>query len=518
MLFLPALLLFLPTAHAQRSIFDFYREVLDIPFGATRDIKFFEKEYDFIVIGAGSGGSVVANRLTERPDWSVLLVEAGKEEILITDIPLLVSYILSTEYNWGYSTEPQKGACLSMNYGKCNWPRGKAMGGTSVINYMIYTRGFKADYDLWKSLGNYGWGYEDVLPYFLKLENINILGLNRSRYYGKGGYMNIERPKWRTPLAKAFLETGRNLGYPVGDRDSLSNDGFSYVLTTTKNGARMSASKAFLRPIRDRKNLHVSKRTKATKILIDKRTGRTVGVEVVKNRKKYVIRVRKEVILSAGSLNSPQLLMLSGIGPSEHLRQLGIPVIRDLKVGYNLQDHVSMAGLAFFINDTISIVEDRYRNPRYIIDYWLNGKGPYTLPGGAEALAFYETKYNHRSGHPDIELVFGPGAFTGDIGGSIRKSYNMNESFYEAVYRPFEGRDAYNIVPVLLQPRSRGRVLLRSKDPFHWPLLYANYYTDKRDLLTMVEGIKQASAMSLQAALGCSLKASEHVAYNRTIS
>lgn len=491
MLFLPALWFLLSTAHAQRSLFDIYREVLDIPFGATRDIKFFEKEYDFIVIGAGSGGSVVANRLTERSDWSVLLVEAGKEEILITDIPLLVSYILSTEYNWGYSTEPQKGACLSMNYGKCSWPTGKAMGGTSVINYMLYTRGFKADYDYWKSLGNFGWGYEDVLPYFLKMENIDVLSLNRSRFYGKGGYMNIERPKWRTPLARAFLETGRTLGYPVGDRDSLTNNGFSYVLTTTKNGARMSASKAFLRPIRDRKNLHVSKRTKATKILIDKRTGRTVGVEVVKNRKKYVIRVRKEVILSAGSLNSPQLLMLSGIGPSEHLRQLGIPVIKDLKVGYNLQDHVSMAGLAFLINDTVSIVEDRYRNPRYIIDYWLNGKGPYTLPGGAEALAFYETKYNRRPGHPDIELVFGPGAFTGDIGGSIRKSYNMNETFYDTVYKPFEGRDAYNIVPVLLKPHSRGRVLLRSKNPFHWPLLYPNYYTDKRDLLMMVEGIKQ---------------------------
>ncbi|XP_014244928.1 glucose dehydrogenase [FAD, quinone]-like [Cimex lectularius] len=480
-----------------QSVLNYYREILNIPQGATRDTDVFKKEYDFIVVGAGSGGSVVANRLTEVGNWSVLLLEAGKEEILITDIPLLVSYILGTEFNWGYTTEPQQFGCLSMNSGRCNWPRGKAMGGTSVINYMVYTRGFKEDYDNWASLGNTGWGYKDVFKYFLKSENIRVPGLEKSRFHKKGGYANVERPSWRTPLAKSFMESGESLGYPTGDNDGLTPPGFSYVLTTTKRGARESASKAFLRPIRNRPNLHVVKKARATKILIDPTSKKTYGVEFVKNRKYYKVKASKEVIVSAGSLNTPQLLMLSGIGPKSHLEELNIPVLKDSKVGHNLQDHVSMAGLAFLVNDTVSIVENRYMNPRYVLDYWVRGEGPYTLPGGAEAVAFVSTKNNPNKTHPDMELVFGPGAFTGDTGGSIRMSYAMNETFFDRVYRRYQGKDAFNVVPVLLRPYSRGYLRLRSKNPFHWPLFYPNYYTDPRDIDAMVDGIKKALEIGL---------------------
>lgn len=476
-----------------QTVLDYYRQLFELPRGTVRDVTDVKKTYDFVVIGAGSGGSVVVNRLTENRNWSVLLIEAGKEEILLTDVPLLSSYVLGTDYNWGYKAEPQDEACLSMNDRRCAWPRGKSMGGTSVINFMVYTRGFKSDYDLWQSMGNDGWGYKDVFKYFMKSENIDVPNLKKSKYHASGGYLNIERPKWRTPLVGAFLEEGKNMGYPSGDSEGLTPLGFYHVLTNTKDGARQSASKAFIRPIRNRANLHVTKKSKVTKILINPNTKTAYGVEYVKNNKKYTVRAKKEVILSAGSINSPQLLMLSGVGPKDHLDEMGIPVLQDLRVGENLQDHVSMAGLAFLVNDSVSIIESRFTSARYILDYWVNGDGPYTLPGGAEAVAFVSTKLNDNRNHPDMELVFGPGAFTGDSGGSLRECFNMNQTFYEQVYKPFEERDAFNVVPVLLRPKSRGYVRLRSKNPFHWPLMYPNYFKDKRDLHTMVEGIKMVS-------------------------
>ncbi|XP_075222636.1 glucose dehydrogenase [FAD, quinone]-like [Lycorma delicatula] len=476
-----------------QAILQYYRDSFRIPAGITRDTNAFQKEYDFVVIGAGSGGSVVANRLTENPDWSLLLLEAGKEEILMTDIPLLVSYILATDFNWGYTTEPNDKHCLSMVKRRCKWHRGKAMGGTSVINYMVYSRGTPPDYNNWAAIGNYGWSYREILPYFRKSEDMVVSEYRYSSYHGTGGYLTVDRPKWRTPLSPAFLLAGRQSGYDIIDINGPSSIGFSYILATTRNGARLSASKAFLRPIRSRKNFSVAKQARVLKILIDPVTNQTYGVQFVKNRKSYVVRVKKEVILCAGTLNSPQLLMLSGVGPKEHLEELGIPVIKDLKAGYNLQDHVSMGGLAFLVNDTVSIVESRYQGPQYLLDYLLNGDGPLTLPGGAEALGLYRTGIvDGPSDHPDMELVFGPGALTGDIGGSLRRSFAIREDFYDQVYRPHQGEDAFSIVPVLLQPLSKGRVKLRSKNPFHWPLLYPNYFDHPRDLQILVEGIKMA--------------------------
>lgn len=477
------------------SVLKHYRNALNEAAATTSTTNVFNKEYDFIVIGAGSGGSVVANRLTEIPDWSVLLLEAGKDEMFLTDIPLLVSYIIPTDYNWGYKTEPSGTSCLAMNEKRCNWHRGKGMGGTSIINYMVYSRGSRVDYDNWERLGNKGWSYKNVLPYFLKSEDVAVIQLKSSPFHATGGYLTVDRPHWSTPLAGAFIDALKQAGYDFNDNNNPNPIGVFPVLATSRNGARLSASKAYLRPISTRRNLHIGKQARVTKLLIDSISNQTFGVEFVKNKKRYVIRVKKEVILSAGTLNSPQLLMLSGIGPKEHLTELGIETIQDLKVGYNLQDHVSMGGLVFLINDTVSIVESRYQKPQYFLDYVLNGNGPLTMPGGAETIAFVKSKFNHRYDQPDLELVMGPGSLVGDTGGSLRRMFSLREDIFNEVYGPYVGQDAFSIVPILLQPRSKGRIKLRSNNPFHWPVFYPNYYDDEHDIRTIVEGIKQAVKM-----------------------
>lgn len=485
-----------------QAIVEYYRMFAPEPVDAVPDAPYVRRQYDFVVVGAGSGGSVVANRLTEVAGWTVLLVEAGGEENAMTDVPLLVSYIISGGYDWGYWTEHQEGACGAMVDRKCRWPRGKIMGGTSVINYMMYTRGVPEDYDRWARAGNAGWSHEDVLPYFKKSEDADTGGrLAGSSLHGRGGYLKVQEPPWKSPLGPVFIQAGRELGYDTpADYNGPKPTGFSYVLSTTDHGARFSASKAFLRPIRYRPNLTVTKRSLVTKILFEPGTKRAYGVEFVKNNRRTVVFARKEVVLCAGSLNSPQLLMLSGIGPAEHLSELGVPIVSDLKVGYNLQDHVSMAGLVFLVNQTVTIVESRHRHPKYLVQYAINGNGPYTVPGGAEAVAFTNTRYNdvwpmNRSAVevPDMELVFAPGALTGDTGGSLHRLFGMREDFYEQVYGAYQGRDAWGLVPILLRPRSRGRVKLRSKNPFHAPLLYSGYLTEPRDLEVLVEGIKQVS-------------------------
>ncbi|XP_025424858.1 glucose dehydrogenase [FAD, quinone]-like [Sipha flava] len=482
-----------------QAVVEYYRMLGPGPADAVPDAAYVKQHYDFVVVGAGSGGSVVANRLTEVAGWSVLLLEAGGEENAMTEVPLLVSYLIGSGFDWGYRTERQPGICGAMADKRCRWPRGKVMGGTSVINYMVYTRGVPDDYDHWARLGNSGWSYADVLPYFRKSEDArHVPSPSTYQYHGRGGYLKVEEPTWKTPLGPVFLRAGRELGYQVpADHSGPRPLGFSYVLATTDRGTRCSASKAFLRPIRHRPNLTVAKHATVTKVLIDAVSKRAYGVRFVRGRRTFEVYARKEVILSAGALNTPQLLMLSGVGPADHLIEHGIPVISNLKVGYNLQDHMSMAGLVFLVNQSVTIVESRFRNPKYLVQYALRGQGPYTIPGGAEALAFTATRFAvNGSRAPDMELVFGPGALTGDTGGSLRRLLGMNETFYDQVYGKFLEHDAWGLVPILLRPYSRGRVKLRSSNPFHAPLFYAGYLTDERDRNTLVEGIKQAIAVS----------------------
>ncbi|XP_046414122.1 glucose dehydrogenase [FAD, quinone]-like [Neodiprion fabricii] len=456
-----------------------------------------ESEYDFVVVGGGSAGAVVASRLSEVPEWKVLLLEAGPDENEITDVPSLSAYLQLTKLDWQYKTEPTGMACLAMKGARCNWPRGKVLGGSSVLNYMLYVRGNRKDYEHWEALGNPGWGYEQALHYFKKSEDNRNPYLAKSPYHGTGGLLTVQEAPWRTPLVVAFVQAGVEIGYQNRDINGELQTGFMIAQGTIRRGSRCSTAKAFLRPIRLRRNIHTAMNSHVTKILIDPLTLRALGVEFVRDGKRHIVKARKEVILSAGAINSPQILMLSGIGPKEHLRHIGVPVLMDLKVGDNLQDHVAMGGLTFLVDKPVAIVQDRFSPIGLTMRYLVEGAGPMTTLGGVEGLAFVNTKFANESGNwPDIQFHMAPASINSDAGAQVRRIFGLTDTVYDTVYRPIANKDAWTIMPLLLRPRSRGTVRLRSSNPFHKPIINANYFSDPKDVAVLVEGVKIAMKVS----------------------
>nr|CAD7600709.1 unnamed protein product [Timema genevievae] len=455
------------------------------------------KEYDFVVVGGGSAGAVVANRLSEITKWTVLLMEAGEDENEITDVPSLAAYLQLTNMDWQYKTEPTGKACLGMKGGRCNWPRGKVLGGSSVLNYMLYVRGNRYDYDHWESLGNYGWGYNDILKYFKKSEDNRNPYLARTNYHSAGGYLTVQESPWRTPLVVAFLEAGMEIGYENRDINGEKQTGFMIAQGTIRRGSRCSTAKAFLRPVRLRKNIHIALKSHVMRILISPVTMRAYGVLFIRNGVRQIVLARREVILSAGAINSAQILLLSGIGPKEHLDKVGIPTLRNLKVGENLQDHVGMGGLTFLVDKPVSIVQERFQTIPVSLEYIMHQRGPMTTLGGVEGLAFVNTPYANISGlYPDIQFHFAPASVNSDAGVQVRKVLGLTDSVYNTVYRPITNHDAWTILPLLLRPRSRGWVRLRTSNPFHYPLIHANYFDDPLDVATLIEGVKIALRVS----------------------
>ncbi|KAG7204873.1 hypothetical protein KM043_005273 [Ampulex compressa] len=450
-------------------------------------------KYDFIIVGAGSGGSVLANRLSENKKWRVLLLEAGQPESLLHQIPILVGYFQLTDYKWGYNVEPQANSCLGMIDKRCAWPRGKALGGTSTLNYMIHTRGSKLDHDQWAKLGNEGWSYEDVLPYYKKSEKFNVPGIKNSTYHNDKGYLCVEHVPYHTELARAFLKAGRRLGYEIVDYNGEEQIGFSYIQANMDGGTRCSASKAYLRI--NRPNLDIITGARVTKVLIDDNK-RAYGVEYARNGFWKKVLCTKEVLLSAGTIDSAKLLMLSGIGPRDHLEQLGIKVVRDSKVGYNMYEHVGFLGLTFMVNQSVSLLQSRLARPSVFLEYFLRRGGIMSIPGGAEALAFIRTKYAPDE-RPDIELLFVSGSLHSDGGHVLRKALRVSEELYEAVYKPIENQDAWSIWPIVQQPRSVGRLTLNSKDPFDPPKMDPRLFTHPADVEIILEGVKHAINISM---------------------
>ncbi|KAK1137820.1 hypothetical protein K0M31_002314 [Melipona bicolor] len=464
--------------------------------------------YDFVIVGSGSAGNVLANRLSEINDWNILLLEAGGDGGDIYDIPVLAANLQLTSIDWQYKAESNDNYCRGLQDGRCNWPRGKVLGGSSVLNYMLYVRGNKRDYDAWEKLGNPGWSYEDVLPYFKKSEDNKNSDYTETRYHSTGGYLTVQEAPYHTPLANAFVEAGQEMGYEARDINGEHQTGFMVAQGTIRHGSRCSTAKAFLRPAKSRKNLHIALEAHVTKILIDPSSKRAYGVEFVRDGETLRVLAKKEVIVSAGAVNSPQLLMLSGIGPREHLSQHGIPVIQDLKVGHNLQDHIGSLTPTFIVNETVSYTENQLYNVYDILNYTIFGKGPLTVLGGVETFGFVNTKYANTSDdywadYPDLGLLFLAGSLNSDNGRNLWRILGMKRESYEAMYNELNenGNNTWTVLPMLLRPKSRGVIELQSDDPFDHPLIYPNYLDHPLDVATLVEGMKFIIELSKTASL-----------------
>ena len=451
-------------------------------------------DYDFVIIGGGSAGAVIANRLTENPKVNVLLIEAGPDENEVSDVPSLAAYLQLSKFDFAYKTVPSNKACLGMNNNQCNWPRGKVLGGSSVLNYMVYVRGNRNDFNHWSELGNPGWDFNSVLKYFKKSEDNRNPYLSRTPYHNAGGYLTVQESPWHTPLVAAFVEAGTEIGYENRDINGERQTGFMIAQGTIRRGSRCSTAKAFLRPIRLRPNFHLALNAYVTKLEIDPISKKAFGVEFVRKNQKQVVRARKEVILSAGSINTPQVLMLSGIGPKSHLDEMGIPVILDLPgVGENLQDHVGFGGLTFLVDKPVAILQSKLQPAAVTSEYVLNERGPMTVLGGLEGIAFVNTPFaNHSQDWPDIQFHMAPASINSDNGQQVKKVLGLKEELYREMWQPLHDKWTWTIMPLLLRPRSRGWVRLQSKNPFAAPLMNPRYFEDPYDVATLVEGAKIA--------------------------
>ncbi|XP_055388454.1 glucose dehydrogenase [FAD, quinone]-like [Condylostylus longicornis] len=381
-----------------------------------------------------------------------------------------------------------------MNNRECEMPRGKVLGGSSSINYMIYNRGHKRDFDRWAESGNPGWSYNDVLPYFKKSENSNLqsAGLEDTQYHGHNGPLNVEYLNYKTDMVKSFIDALKETGLNETDYNGESQLGVSYVQATTLRGQRQSAYRTYIYPYKNRKNLHIRIYSRVTKILIDPKSKIAYGVNFVLNNKKYSVKAKNEIILSAGAFSSPQLLMLSGVGPSKHLKQMNITVIKDLPVGERMYDHVSHLGITFITNTSKQTPYASNIGLDEIYDF-INGKGPLTIIGGVEALAFIKVPNSREpADYPDIELIFSAGGFASDGGTALKAGVNLRDDIYNKLYRKFEytQKDHFTIILMLFHPKSYGNVRLANRNPFSPPILNPNFYENPDDIETMLKATK----------------------------
>jgi choline dehydrogenase len=418
------------------------------------------KQYDYIVVGAGSAGCVLANRLTRNSSSNVLLLEAGspdkKQEI---HIPAAFAKLFKTSLDWNYETEPEP--CL--NNRKLYWPRGKMLGGSSSLNAMIYMRGAKSDYDHWQDLGNDGWSFNDLLPYFKKAEHQER---GASKYHGTDGPLNVADLRSPNPLSETFVEAGQSIGLKHNaDFNGETQEGVGIYQATQKNGQRHSVAAAYLKPVLNRPNLTVITQAQVTKINIEKY--KAVSVTYVKDGKLEQARAEREIILSGGAVNSPQLLLLSGIGPADELKRVGVPVVFDLPgVGKNLQDHLQ-AGVVYACKEAVTL--ETAQSFSSIFNYLTRKQGPLTS-NIAEAGGFVKTHPDLAA--PDIQFHFAPAYFLRHGLDNPKKGYG------------------FSVGATVLRPESRGEISLRSGNPLAHPIIHANYFSEQRDMATFVRGIE----------------------------
>eukprot|EP00600_Ochromonadales_sp_CCMP1393_P010029 CAMPEP_0174955208 /NCGR_PEP_ID=MMETSP0004_2-20121128/857_1 /TAXON_ID=420556 /ORGANISM="Ochromonas sp., Strain CCMP1393" /LENGTH=560 /DNA_ID=CAMNT_0016203117 /DNA_START=206 /DNA_END=1888 /DNA_ORIENTATION=- len=443
--------------------------------------------YDYIIVGGGTAGCVLANRLSEEEGKKVLMLEAGRSDYqnTLVRIPAGIIKLFKTKYDWNFNSVPEP----SVKDREIYLCRGKVLGGSSSLNVLLYHRGNAKDYEQWAEIsGDESWGPEHVLPYFKKSED-DFRG--ESKYHGTGGELSVDEVQYQNELSKTYLRACGESGYTSNDdfnNWSRSQEGYGRYQVTEKNGARCSTASGFLKPALKRKNLDVLCGATVEKVNFDEVTANGVNVQV--NGKSEVINLAEggEVLLTGGSINSPQLLMLSGIGPKEHLEQHGIKPLVDLNgVGKNLQDHPAAVvsyetkpehkGIS--VTSKIRVKGTKLTNPRVMLQWKLLGKGPFTSTG-CDHGGFFKTNPDLES--PDLQMRFlAAKALSPDGMGTFSKFRNSNEQL-----------DGFSFQSIVSRPHSTGSVELQNADPTAYPVIKTGYFSDGdgNDIATMREGLK----------------------------
>jgi choline dehydrogenase len=433
--------------------------------------KMFERA-DYIVIGAGSAGCVVASRLSEDPKVNVILLEAGpKDRHPMIHVPAGIRTLLEHPViNWNYSSEPEDGS----GGRRIHWPRGKVLGGSSSINGMLYVRGNPADYDGWAQRGCNGWGYDDVLPFFMKSEDFRGDG-GDEKYRSKGGPLVVEDYRTILPITHKFIEAAQQAGFPLTkDYNGAQQEGVSYSQMTRNHRFRASTARTFLAQAKGRPNLNIITEAQTGKLLFDGK--KCVGVAYCRGGRDLEIRANCEVIICAGAVNSPHILQISGIGPAQHLQSIGVDVLHDSPgVGGNLNDHY-VVRISHRIKDMITINE-MARGPRLlgeIAKYAFKGNGALTM-GVTAAMVFSRSREGLSS--PDLQLLYTPTSYTGRVIGDLEKKPGISVA----------------ICPV--RPESRGTIMAENPDPMARPIIRPNYLSAESDSHVLFSGIQQTKSI-----------------------
>ncbi|CAH1111855.1 unnamed protein product [Psylliodes chrysocephalus] len=460
---------------------------------STCDAQFrYYGHFDFVIVGAGSAGAVLSNRLSEIKEWKILLLEAGGDLTKFSDVPAFSDYLQQTDMNWGYLTSSQKTCCQGMENNQCVYPQGKVIGGSSTLNSAIYSRGSPDDYAEWVNQGNPGWSFEEVLPYFKKSEFVALKNYDRP-YHGTSGVLYVNQTSPPSVIAEAFLNANLEKGLSEVDYNGKKQLGVSRIQFNIKNNLHQNSAHAFLNPIRStRKNFKLILNAAVNQLLINK--NKVKGVTFVKDGVLYKATASKEVILSAGSINTPQLLLLSGIGPANELKKLRIPVLNNLPaVGKHLQDHPIFVNMYFRTNVTAPnhTLQDN-------LERYSQGMTPLTNGAGLEHLAFlnFKNETNHKA---EIELITFAPPFS--VPEDLKAAQNFKKRFRK-IYEKYNTMTDISIIISLMKPKSEGAVTLRTNSILDFPSININYFSDlnNEDIETMYQGIKYALSLEQTAA------------------